>query len=126
MYMVDPLGNPDALAREVIGTVNLLARPHVIAQWLIALKWLNPHYQDLDVSNVHSVVKQVIPRLNECLISSAMIVRDPEAEAYENALGSDVAGVRNTEVFCPVMWLQGNRPSWKPNVTLFTILLQPL
>lgn len=101
MYMVDPMGNPDTLAREVIGTVNLLACPHVIAKWLVALKWSNPHYADLDVSSINSVVKEVIPLLNAHIRTATASITDPDAAAYEDTLGLDVAGVRNVEILQP-------------------------
>ena len=77
--MVDPMGNPDTLAREAIGTVNLLVRPHVIAQWLVALKWSSLHYADLDVSSVDSVVREAIPLLNLHIRTATASITDPDA-----------------------------------------------
>ncbi|CAB9509761.1 unknown protein [Seminavis robusta] len=71
IYMVDPQGRQDAMAREVFQTVNLLARPHVVAQWLIVLRWCHPHYRDLDVTNVKEAVKRVVNEMNNAIIDSA-------------------------------------------------------
>ena len=98
MYMVDPKGRLDAIAQEVFRTVNLLARPFVVAQWLITLKWCNPHYHDLDVSRIMEKVAHVIGLVNKYVMENAVPIDDPDAVAFEDSLGSDVANVRNQEV----------------------------
>jgi hypothetical protein len=101
LYMVDPQGRPDAIAKDIFQTVNLLARPHVVAQWLIVLKWLNPHYADLDLFDLKRTVVDSLELLNKEIIDQCHTINDPDVLEYEMALGSDVAGVRNTEILGP-------------------------
>lgn len=101
MYMVDPKGRPDAIARDLFRTVNLLARPFVIAQWLTVLKWLHPHYTDIDVSNIRDRLQSVISEVNEHVINTSIAVDDPDIISFENSKGSDVAQVRNRELLDP-------------------------
>jgi hypothetical protein len=101
LYMVDPQGRPDAIAKDIFQTVNLLARPHVVAQWLIVLKWLNPHYADLDLFDLKRTVVDSLELLNKEIIDQCHTINDPDVLEYEMALGSDVAGVRNTEILEP-------------------------
>ena len=98
LYMVDPQGRPDAIAREVIGTVNLIARPFVVAQWLIVMKWSNPHYRDIDVTGIKTTLLTMMKELHQSITDNAVAIENPESVGYEQALGSDVAHVRNTEV----------------------------
>ncbi|CAB9503076.1 Inherit from KOG: DNA helicase [Seminavis robusta] len=99
MYMVDPNGRPDSIAREVYETVNLLARPYVIAQWLIVLKYTHCQYSDLDVSSLQDTVDAVILELNEGIMKGAVPIVGGQAVAHEQNLGSDVAQCTTQEVF---------------------------
>jgi hypothetical protein len=101
LYMVDPQGRPDAIAQDIFRTVNLLARPHVIAQWLITLKWLHPFYADIDVTDIQRTTRETLGMLNKEIIDSCSAIDDPDAVEHEMGLGSDVAQVRNIEITDP-------------------------
>jgi len=98
LYMVDPQGRPDEIAKDIFKTVNLLARPHVVAQWLLTLKWIHPHYADIDVTDLKRVVTEALERTKQEMFAQCSVIDDPDALSYEMGLGSDVAQVRNTEV----------------------------
>jgi hypothetical protein len=98
LYMVDPQGRPDAIARSIFQTVNLIGRPHVIAQWLIVLKWLHPHYSNIDVTDIKTTVQEVMDLVNKEVVDECETIDNPDAVQYEMGLGSDVAQVQNTEI----------------------------
>ena len=101
MYMVDPDGRPDSIAKSVYRTVNLFARPHVIAQWLVVLKWCNPHYRDINVEDIQKRVQDMVEWINKSILANATVIDDPEMVEYEHGLGSDVAQARNVETVDP-------------------------
>jgi hypothetical protein len=103
MCMVDPRGRPDSLAREVLGTVNLIARPHVISQWLIVLKWRHPFYADLNLTGMKTYVTGLLNQLTDKIVADASSIEDPREIDLEHGHGSDVAQVRNVEQLDPAV-----------------------
>jgi len=98
MFLLDPKGDPDRLSRDIYGTALIMARPWVIAQWLLVLKWLHPFYKDLDVSKIKEV-EHVIQHINSRLQANAINVTDPNIIEYEQSLGADIAEVQHTDVY---------------------------
>jgi hypothetical protein len=119
LYMVDPKGRLDAIAQEIFRTVNLLGRPFVVAQWLITLKWCNPHYHDLDVSRIMEKVAGVIELVNKHVMENAAAIDEPDAVAFEDSLGSDVANVRNQEVHDEIAEVVTQERTATPNNRIF-------
>ena len=101
--MVDPRGKTDSMAREVLGMVNLIARPHVIAQWLIVLKWNNQFYGDLNLTGLRSCITGLLDSVCERIIENASSIQNPDDIAEDNKHGSDVAAVSKFEQMDPII-----------------------
>ena len=98
IYFVTDKGSHDSLANAVFGSSRILARPWVIAQWLLVLKATNKSYEDLDLQNVtKDRVTAVLDKLRIHLEETAEILDAPEVLQFEEQLGSDVAQNQHTE-----------------------------
>lgn len=97
LFMMDPDGNPDKLFQRVFDSHVLIARSYVVAQWLLALKWLHPRYSDLVVDDIEKV-RAAIARIKLTIRHEAVAVDDEDLNAFDSQAGSDVAGVQNIEL----------------------------
>jgi hypothetical protein len=100
IFLVDHKGNHDSLAEAVFSTSALIARPFVIAQWLLVLQKVHRHYFDLHVESI-TRLKEIVDqmsKLEQHLRDSATTVSDPEDVAREDQMGSDVAQVQNVDI----------------------------
>ena len=98
IYFLADKNNFDRLMKKVFGTTRLFARSHVIAQWLLVLKHLNPEYLDIDASEVkQGLMDARVQRINHVLQSEAKVETDPDLVRFQNLLGSDVAHNQSTD-----------------------------
>jgi len=91
-------GSHDSLVNVVFGSSRILARPLVIAQWLLVLKATKKSYKDLDLQNVtKDRVTAVLDKLMTHLEETAETLDAPEVLQFEEQLGSDVAQNQHTD-----------------------------
>jgi len=89
IYFVTDKGSHDSLANAVFGSSRILARPWVIAQWLLVLKATNKSYKDLDLQNVtKDRVTAVLDKLRMHLEETAETLDAPEVLQFEEQLVS--------------------------------------
>jgi AAA domain len=97
VFFMDPDGKIDYMAKKILGQSVFTARPWVVAQWLITLKWLNPYYTDIDVHDLKKI-KAAVERIGRGIVDSIVLGASEEVLGYESKLGGDVAEVMHTEV----------------------------
>jgi hypothetical protein len=112
-YMVDDKGNPDFLAAKIFRSTRLLARPWVLAQWLVVLHRLNPAYKDLELGDTYELIQKIKERLEDnekSMLDEPLCIHKKEAMEFEGKIGSDVANVQQTEEPMPRLQPRGERP----------------
>lgn len=92
LYFLTDKDEFDALMKKVFGTTLLFARSHVLAQWFLVLKTINPEYRDLDTHAVkQGLFDPRVRRINEVLRNKAKIETDPKLVKHDQQIGSDIA-----------------------------------
>ena len=98
IYLLDPNGRLDRMARNMMGTERMVARWWVVASWLKVLKVINPSYSDLDLP-CDEEIREKIDSANREIMQNAVVVDDPALLEREVAIGSDIAQVAQHEQF---------------------------
>ena len=89
-YLLDEDGKVDRLAAKLLKTTSILARTHVVKQWLTLLSHVNTWYKDFDEASIERIVEGT----REAVEHMARCPRKVTDEAHlelERNMGSDVA-----------------------------------
>ena len=99
LCLVDEKGKVDKLASAVFKATNIIGKPWVVAQWLLVLQRLNPHYFDLNVSEISKDrLEQCFSELRGAIMEEAVHITDPASVKFERQLGSDISHNQHREI----------------------------
>ena len=81
----------DFMMKQTLQTTTLVARAHVLYQWLVCLRIINPYYQDILALPTFGQFQDVVVYVNNTLNKKSFQISNPQSLKFEAALGDDIA-----------------------------------
>jgi hypothetical protein len=98
LHLIGPADKMDVLMRRTLGSSFVKVRPHVIYQWLAALHYFHPAYDDDDKLPSFQELCEQVCGLKEAIVDDAFLTADEDSLRKEKQSGDDVAQVRTTSL----------------------------